>query len=229
MRRYLIAALLLASLGLATASPATAQGYTSSAGWSAGVFVNTALNDGAATGDGLVELKPDPTWMVGAHYDRWFGAGNVGVRVRGGFTKPVLPWVQGDRSIRVYMGDIGLMLRPIASGPDKSVLPFISGGVGLINWGLGDGPLTTYEPAGAVYAGQGGFDFVATASLGFDIMTPWQWGEGPVIVRVEGRDHIQFSSPFDPVNPEDPEFGMIHNAGVVIGFHTGIGLTHGGR
>ena len=63
----------------------------------------------------------------------------------------------------------------------------------------------------------------------FDIVTPWQWGEGPVSVRIEGRDHIQFSSPFDPANPEASEFGMIHNAGVVIGFHTGIGAMDGGR
>jgi hypothetical protein len=229
MRRYLIAALTLTSLGIASASPALAQGYNSSAGWNAGLFINTGLNDGAAAGEGLVELKPDATWIVSAHYDRWFGGGNVGIRARGGFSKPTLPWVQGDREIRVYMADIGLLLRPIVPEPGNSVLPFVGGGVGFINWGLGDGPLTTYDPAGATYGGEEGLNLVATASFGIDFVTPWRWGEGPLIVRLEGRDHIQFSSPFDPVNPEASEFGMIHNAGVVLGFHTGIGVLGGGR
>ena len=224
MRRFLIAALTVTSLWVASASTALAQGYSSSAGWSAGVLLNTGLNDGAAVGDGLVELKPDITWIASVHYDRWFGSGNVGVRARGGFSRPVLPWVQGDRNIKVYMGDIGLLLRPIVPDEGKNVLPFLGGGVGFIKWGLGDGPVTTFDPAGATYQGEEAFDLVATASLGIDIVTPWQWGEGPMIVRIEGRDHIQFSSPFDPANPEDPEFGMIHNAAVVIGFHTGIGL-----
>ncbi|MBT8395376.1 MAG: hypothetical protein HKO65_12190 [Gemmatimonadetes bacterium] len=228
MRRYLISAVTITCIWIASASPALAQGYDSSAGWNAGVLINTGLNDGAATGDSSVELKPDMTWLVSIHYDRWFGTGNVGFRARGGFSRPTLPWVQGDREIRVLMGDIGLMLRPIAPGPDKTVLPFVSGGVGFINWGLGDGPATTFDQAGANYPGEEKFNLVASASLGFDILTPWHWGEGPLIVRLEGRDHIQFSSPFDPANPDDAEFGLIHNAGVVIGFHTGIGVLGGG-
>jgi hypothetical protein len=50
-----------------------------------------------------------------------------------------------------------------------------------------------------------------------------------LVIRLEARDHIQFSSPFDPVAADDPEFGLIHNAGVVIGFHTGMGILGGGR
>ena len=115
-----------------------------------------------------------------------------------------------------------------APAPDKTALPFISGGVGLINWGLGDGPATTYESAGVVYDGSQAVDFVATAGLGVDIVSPWQWGEGSLMIRVEARDHIQFSSPFDPLDSEAGELGMIHNFGFVVGFHTGIGLLAGG-
>jgi hypothetical protein len=127
------------------------------------------------------------------------------------------------------MADMGVLLRPIVPEAGQRFLPFVGGGVGFINWGLGDGPITTYEAAGATYPGDEGFDLVATASFGFDIITPWNWGEGPMIVRIEGRDHIQFSSPFEPAGSDSSEFGTIHNAAVVIGFHTGIGLIGEGR
>jgi hypothetical protein len=228
MRRYLKTAFgLVTLLALSTVS-AHGQVYQSAAGWNAGVLLSTGLNDGADTGENFVELKPDPTWLVSLHYDRWFGSGNIGIRARGGFSMPTLPWEQGDREIRVYMGDIGVLLRPIVPQEGQSFLPFIGGGVGFINWGLGEGPATTYDPARATYPGDPGFDLVATASLGFDIVSPWRWGEGPLIVRIEGRDHIQFSSPFDPRDPEASEFGLIHNAAVVIGFHTGVGVLGGG-
>lgn len=227
MRRKLIIAIAAVAVGLFWSPSAGAQTYGSSAGWSGGVLLNTALNDGA--NPEAVELKPDPTWLVSAHYDQWFGRGNLGVRARGGFSMPKLTWVQGERELRVLMADVGILFRPIAQTPERSVLPFLSAGIGLINWGLGDGPPTTFSAAGATYAGEGGLDMVATAGLGVDIVTPWQWGEGPLVVRLEARDHIQFSSPFDPAFSDDPEFGMIHNAGLVLGFHTGMGILTEGR
>jgi hypothetical protein len=229
MRRYLIAALTLTTLGFVLASPALAQGYRTAVGWSAGMAVNTGLNGGATGSGEVLELKPDPTWVISAHYDHWLGSGNIGIRARAGFSRPILPWVQGDREIRVYTADLGLLLRPVAPGPGKSVLPFISGGVGLINWGLGDGPVTTFDAAAVTYGGEESFDLVAVAGVGIDIITPWQWGEGPLVIRLEGRDHMQLSSPFDPVNPEGGEFGRVHNASVVLGFHTGMGVLGGGR
>jgi len=228
MRRHLMAALTLTGFALTSASPALAQGYAASAGWGGGVFLNTSLNDGASGNGEVLDLKPDPTWMVSVHYDQWFGAGNVGIRLRGDFTKPTIPWVQGDRDIRVYMADASLLLRPVTPASGGSVLPFIAGGVGFINWGLGDGAPTTFDPAGVTYGGKESFDFVATAGVGIDFLTPWSWGEGPVLVRLEARDHIQFSSPFESTNPDDGDLGMIHNAGVVLGLHTGIGVPGGG-
>ena len=228
MRRYFIIAFSVTAFLAVSTMSVGAQAYESSAGWNAGVMFTTGLNDGAATGQGSVELKPDPTWLASVHYDRWLAGGNLGVRARGGFSMSTLPWTQGDREIRIYMADIGLLLRPIVPQNGQSLLPFIGGGVGFINWGLGDGPITTYEQAGATYPGEAGFDLVATASLGFDIVTPWHWGEGSMVLRIEGRDHIQFSSPFEPIDSDSSEFGLIHNAAVVIGFHTGIGVLGGG-
>ena len=127
MRRYLITALTLATLGLGWAPPISAQGYKTGVGWSGGVFLPTSLNDGAVGSD-LVSLKPDPTWIASGHYDQWLGAGNVGVRARAGFSRPVLPWVQGDRTIQMYMLDLGLLIRPVAQGPGKTILPFLAAG-----------------------------------------------------------------------------------------------------
>jgi hypothetical protein len=109
------------------------------------------------------------------------------------------------------------------------MLPFLTGGVGVIRWSLGSGAPTSFNSAGATYQGEEKFQLVAVGGLGFDFITPWHWGEGPVVVRLEGRDHIQFASPFDPINPEDSDFGMIHNIGIVLGFHTGMGWLEGGR
>lgn len=228
MRRFLTAVLMLTPVVLVQTAPASAQGYKASVGWSGGALFPTSLNNGAVGSGDLLELKPDPTWIMSIHYDRWVGGGNVGVRARGGFSMPTLPWVQGDREIRVYMADLGVLLRPVAPAEGKSVLPFVGGGVGFINWGLGDGPPTDFDPAAVTYDGQEGFDLVATAGVGIDIITPWHWGEGPLVIRLEGRDHIQFKSPFDPIDPADSEFGMIHNAAVVLGFHTGMGILGGG-
>jgi hypothetical protein len=228
MQRYLIAALLLTALSLTTAPPATAQSYRSAAGWGAGVFLPTSLNDGAV-GANLLDMKPDMTWTANIHYDRWLGGGNIGIRGRAGFSKPILPWVQGDREIAVNMVDLGVLLRPIAPGPGRSILPFLGVSGGFIRWRLGDGLPTTFDPAGVSYAGEEGFDLAAVPSLGIDIVTPWRWGDGPLVIRLEGTDYIQFSSPFDPANPQDAEFGMIHNAAVLIGFHTGMGVLQGGN
>lgn len=226
MRRYLITTLFVATLGLAWAPPVLAQGYKTAVGWSGGVFLPTSLNNGAVGGD-LVDLKPDLTWIMSGHYDHWLSGGNLGIRARLGLSKPVLPWVQGERDIRMYMVDVGLLLRPVAPAPGKTILPFLAAGVGVVNWGLGDGPSTTFNPAAAIYAGEQTFHPAVSGGIGFDFITPWQWGEGPLVIRVEGRDHIQFASPFDPVNSDDGDFGLIHNAAVVLGFHTGVGTPGG--
>jgi len=229
MRRYLITALSLLGLVAAAATPVMAQSYKSSVGWNAGVLYSTSLNDGATGGEGLVDLKPELTWMAGAHYDRWMGGGQLGYRLQLGFAKQEIEWIQGRRGIYVYRGDFGVMLRPAAPTPERTLLPFVTGGVGFVRWAMGNGAPTTFNSAGASYSGDERFQLTAIAGVGFDFITPWHWGEGPVIVRLEGRNHFQFSSPFDPVNPEDPDFGLINNISVVLGLHTGLGLLGGGN
>ena len=223
MRRNLLACLTLLGLMLSLASQAQAQAYKSSVGWIGGAVSTTSMNDGAAGSGSVVSIEPDLTWTAGAHYDHWFG-GNVGLRGQGGFSRQTLPWTQGDRFIHTYSGDLSLMLRPVGAAPGRTLLPYISGGVGFARWGLGSGEPTTFAAAGATYSGEETFHLLVPASLGFDYILPWKWGEGPMVIRLEGRDHIQLKSPFDPVDPAQGDFGMIHNYGLVLGLHTGLGI-----
>lgn len=230
MRRFITAASVVAVLTAAFVVPARAQDYRSSVGWNVGAIMTTSLNNGATGAEGSVDLKPDLTWALGAHWDRWIGgSGQVGFRVQGGLARHSLAWTQGDRTIQVFTADVGLLLRPVAPGPGRTVLPFIGAGGGLINWGLGDGPVTTFTPAGATYPGDEKPQLMAVVGLGIDLITPWQWGEGPLVVRLEGRNHLQFDSPFEPSNSDQGAFGMIHNAVVSVGLHTGMGALVGSR
>jgi hypothetical protein len=226
MRRHILAAVALAVLVWAT--PAASQDYKSSVGWSGGVLYTTSLNDGASGGESFVDLKPDLTWVVGAHYDYWIRNGRVGVQGHGGVGRQVLPWNQGDRSIYEYMGDLSLILRPVAPTSETMVLPFLSGGVGATYWELGDGPTTSFAPSGAKYSGDK-FKPAAVAGLGLDFVTPWIWGEGPVVVRLAVKDYIQLSSNFSPIEAEAGDFGIVHNGMVTLGFHTGMGLLSENR
>jgi hypothetical protein len=228
MRRLLLSALALVGVLAATVAPGTAQDYRSSVGWNAGVMLTTSLNEGVAGGGNVVDLKPDLTWSAGGHYDKWFGRGQVGGRVALGVARNILPWTQGDRSVYSYRADAGLMLRPTAPDPARTVIPFLSLGAGVMRWRLGNGPVTTFSSAGAKYPGDEGFQLAASGGLGIDFVTPWQWGEGPLIVRFEGRDFVQLSSPFKPIDPDASDFGIIHNVFVSLGLHTGIGHLGGG-
>lgn len=227
MRRNLIAGLALMSLTLLPPSRAQAQAYKSSVGWTAGVLSTTSMNDGAGGAGDVVSIEPNLAWTAGAHYDYWFG-GNVGIRGQGAFSRQEVPWTQGDRVIYAYSADASLLLRPLAPEPGRPVLPYLFGGVGGSLWKLGRGDPTTFGAAAATYGGKETVKLLLPVGIGIDFITPWNWGEGPLVIRIEGRDHIQLKSPFDPVDPDQGDFGMIHNFGVVLGFHTGVGLLGGG-
>lgn len=227
MRRMILSTLGLVGVLTATVSPGMAQDYRSSVGWDGGVMLTTSLNNGAG-GTNVVDLKPDLTWSAGAHYDKWFGGGQVGGSVSLGVARNVLQWTQGDRSVYSYRGDVSLMLRPASPDLARTVIPFLSLGVGFMRWRLGEGPVTSFTAAGAKYSGSEGFQLAGAGGVGIDFVTPWQWGEGPLIVRLQGRDYVQLSSPFQPLDPDASAFGMIHNVFISLGLHTGIGPIGGG-
>jgi hypothetical protein len=225
MRRILIAGLTLLGVLLLSGSQVQAQvAYKHSVGWAAGVVSTSSLNDGSG---GALSLEPDLTWTAGAYFDYWLG-GHVGLRGQGGVTRHTLPWTQGDREIYSYSVDLSFLLRPAGPVPGRSLLPFVSGGVGVARWGLGRGAPTTFGAAAATYDGSESYNLLVPVSVGVDYITPWNWGEGPMVIRIEGREHLQLMSPFDPVNPDQDDFGMVHNYGVLIGVHTGLGVLGGG-
>ena len=224
MRRILIAGLTLLGVLLLSASQVQAQAYKYSVGWTAGAVSTSSLNDGAGGG---LSMEPDLTWTAGAHVDYWVWD-HLGLRGQGGVTPHTLPWNQGDRKIYAYYADLAVMLRPAGQAPGRALLPYVSAGVGVARWGLGRGDPTTFGAAGVTYDGSESYNLLFPVSVGVDFITPWNWGEGPLVIRIEGREHLQLMSPFDPVNPDQDDFGMVHNYGVLIGFHTGLGILGGG-
>ena len=204
-----------------SALPLTAQSHKQAVGWNGGVLYTTSMNEGAAGED----LKPEQTFAMGMHYDRWIRAGYFGLRVHGAFAKQDVLWNQGPRDIWVYTADLALLIRPML----RTVSPFASLGVGTIFWDLGSGPVTAFPPAGVYYDGRDHFQPTAVAGIGLDWISPWRWGDGSLAVRLEGRDQIQFSSPFEPLDPEQGKLGLIHNIQVSLGVYTGLGVLNGAR
>jgi hypothetical protein len=204
-----------------TPSAGRAQDYQTSIGWHGGVMITTSLNGGPSD---AVDMKPDPTWFVGGHYDRWLRDGRVGARLSAGVTRHTLPWTQGDRTIFGYLGDASLLLRFMPPDPERRASPFVSGGIGFARWGLGEGSPTTYAPAEVTYPGEEKFILAGVVGLGIDIISPWKWGEGSLIFRLELRDYIHRWSPFDPLASDAPGFGRIHQGVISLGLHTGVGV-----
>lgn len=221
MNQLAAASLTLFALVGFLATPAHAQTYRGAAGWSVGALYSTSLNDGSS---GSVDLEPEIAPMVSFHVDHWWGSGRTGVRLQLGASQPELDWIQGARDIAVYTADVNLMVRLLTPSPENRVIPHLAIGAGGIWWLLGDGPTTTFADAGVVYDGQEGVEPTGVASLGLDFLMPWQWDENPILLRFEARDVVQFGSPFDPTSADDDDFGIVHNLGVTLGIHTGIGL-----
>jgi hypothetical protein len=134
-----------------------------------------------------------------------------------------MEWQQGPRTIAVYSSDLNLVLRLTSPSPGRSVTPYASLGVGWIWWILGNGPGTAFPAARAFYDGDDGFDLMGVGSFGLDFATPFQWGEGPLMIRLEARDGVQFESPFQPLDRNDGDFGMVHNIRIGLGMHAGFG------
>lgn len=221
MRRLSIAATGLLLLAFAGSAPVDAQEYRSGVGWFGGGFYSTSLNSGAASGSEAID--PGLTWTAGGHYDHWLGDGRVGLRLQGAWARHTVTWNQGDRRVSVVSGDVDLTIRLTSPEPGRTVTPYVLVGGGFVRWALGSGAPTTYPPAGVLYPGSEDFEPVAVGGFGLDFRTPLTWGKQPLVVRLEGRDHVQFRSPFEPIDSGTGDFGIIHNISFTLGLYTGIG------
>lgn len=221
MRFNLAIGLAVAVATAASATSVSGQEYRGSAGWYGGVLWVTSLNSGV--GSPSVDVEPGPSPTFGVHYDHWLGRGIVGLRVNGAWGQQNIDWSDGKRKVYVYSGDVDLLFRLIPPNPARPVSIFVAGGAGVMRYGLGYGPRSTFEDANARYFGSEGWKGTALAGLGFDFITPWTWGDGPIVVRIEGADVIQLRSPLKPASGH-ADFDVAHGARVTLGMHTGIGF-----
>lgn len=223
MRKLLVPALALTLVGVSPLA-VSGQDYRSSVGWTLGAHFTTSLNGGAAEGTAL-DLEPGVGAVGSLFVDHWFGAGIVGFRGQGTYAWNSISWVEGDRD--VYSWSLGglLLLRPFRPGPEpRAAYPYLGVGTGGMEYRLGEGPATAFDDAGALHAGEEEFGLVGIAALGVDVPLPWNWGEGPMLLRVEVSDHLRLDSPLEPTGPEPSEFDPVHVFGLSLGLHTGIGF-----
>jgi hypothetical protein len=203
-----------------------AQDYRYSAGYNAGAVYFTNLNPSAPTIEGQAarDITLETTWVMGLQFEQWFGSGRLGARIEGAVTESNLE-VPGrtPRDVGVWLADVSLLLRVLSADPENTVAPYIRGGVGLVGYGLGDGDVLNYLPAGAVYDGNDAARFSPIAGIGFDIMTGWRWDDEPIGFRIEATDHMALESPFRDFGTGE-RFGMIHNVRVTLGIFTGFGV-----
>ena len=150
--------------------------------------------------------------------DRWTPAMNGALTERGLEVPGRSP-----RDIGFWLVDASGLLRILSPEPGRRVAPFLSAGVGLTQYRLGDGNVLSYIEAGSVYDGNDAPRFTAAGGLGFDIFTGWSWDGEPIGVRIEGTDHVALESPLRELDTGD-RFGLVHNVRLTIGVFTGFGV-----
>lgn len=218
------AAVSLAALVLPAA--AAGQDHRYAAGYNAGGIYFTQLNPspGQVDGGSARDLTMDPGWVIGLQFEKWFGGGRLGARVNGAITERGLE-VPGrsPRDVGFWLADASVLLRILAPEAGRRVAPFLSAGVGAVQYRLGDGDVLNYVAAASVYDGNDAARFAVNGGLGFDIMTSLSWDGEPIGIRIEGTDHVALESPFRELATGD-RYGLVHNVRVTLGVFTGFGV-----
>ncbi len=221
-----------ALLLLALATAARAQDYGASIGWYVGAIHSTALNSGAAavTVNGAAQapeaIQPDLGWLAGAFYERWLGAGYVGYRFNGALSQSAVPWNGINRNVRMWLGDVDLVLRPVNPEGGHKVFPFLAAGAGGVIYDMGRGLPVSFDAANAMYSGRQNPRFAAAVSGGIDIVTPWSADFSPILVRLQVGDHMVLRSPFSPLIGGG-SFDPVHQLHAELSLHAGVGSLHG--
>jgi hypothetical protein len=212
------------SLGLLlAASPAAAQDYRYAASWNVGGAWFSPLNaGGAGAASAVTDIQLDPGWIAGVQFEEWFGSGRAGFRVNGALSQRPLKLPGESRDIGLWLADADLMLRLLPATPERYVNAFISGGAGVVKYGLGSGRFLAYEDADAVYGGGKSARLAVAGGFGIDVVTSLRWDDDPVGFRIEIVDHMVVKSPFTSISGGD--FDPVHNVRLVIGVFTGWGL-----
>jgi hypothetical protein len=200
--------------------PAAAQAYRYGAGWTVGGSDLTALNpDG-----GGISLDPDPSFLVGLHLERSYGAtGQFVLRYQGTYLAPQLDWSAGERTIDAVSLDVSGLLRILDPTEPRTVLPYLMAGAGGIWYDLGRGPNTSYPVANAYHDGGSRVLPLVAFGLGVDVPLGLTWDNSPVRLRVEGADQMTFGSPLRRVSDRE-RYGPVHHLRFTIGAYAAVQL-----
>ncbi len=225
-----------AAAGLATAAlvvglvanPGEAQTAKYGAGFVVGATHIGELNSGAlALGGGSpVELKPGTGFILGVHFDSWYGESRrIGIRWQGSYQQPEVDWANGQRDIDTLAADLSLLIRPVTPDRDEPVIPYLALGLGGIWYDLGRGPQTVFDPADAYYDGSSRVMPAGLVGLGVDILLPpsMQWHASPIRLRLEAADHITLNSPFKQLSQAE-RYGAVHHFRLTIGAYSAFSI-----
>lgn len=187
------------------ASPAAAQEYAGAAGYGGGIVQFGDFNAGGSGEDFAIESG----WVVDAFLEDWLAGGWLGARASGAFTRQSMASTSEDRNLNIWLVGADLMLRLLPMRPGTAVSPFVSGGVGLVHYALGDVAFDLV-PENARYPGHGDTRFAVVGGAGLDLlpgMTIWGTNTG---IRLEAVDNVTLKSPFEPMD-DSGDFDRIHN------------------
>lgn len=208
--------LTLIAIALIIAAPAEAQRHDGTVGYGGGMIWFGDFNGGSA-GE---SFALDPGWVATGHVEQWMGSKRLGARLSTAFTRRPMVTVDDTRQINTWLiaGDLLLRLLPARRG--GSVAPFISGGVGVVSYGLGRGEEVVLVPEDARYPGDDERRLSYNAGLGIDIIPGLRLFGTDMGFRLEATDQLVSESPFTSVGGTtlDP----IHNVRVSLSL---IGLV----
>lgn len=190
-------------------------------------------------------LRPNPGWIVGAQAEVWFAQGWVGARLNGAYTDRRLEFDRNGAAlddVNIWMGDADLLVRLARPRRDRRWAPFVSAGLGFINYNpAGSVGNILFPSASAFFPGDSETRFAGAFGIGTDILPAWaEHRRVPIGFRLELVDHIAFSSPLrevdwrftDNLNPppdsiwrgfEGDHFGAVHNVRFTAGIFAMLG------
>lgn len=198
-----------------------AQDYRGSVGWTLGAQWTSGLNAGVEDAEAI---EPGLGALGSLFYDHWWTQA-FGFRGEGTYAWNQVPWTTGDRDVYSWSVSGQLVLRLAgAPGEGRAAYPFLAAGVGGLQHRLGDGPAAVFDEGAAVYAGDEKLRLIGVGSVGVDVPLPWNWSEGPMLLRLQASDQMLFNSPLEPLSDDLDEFDPVHVFQLSVGLHTGVGV-----
>ncbi len=185
------------------AAPVAAQDYDGTIGYGGGGIMFTDFNAG---GPGE-SFGLGSGWVATAHIDHWVDRGRLGGRINAAFTRRPTDVLGDSRNIHTWIVGGDLLLRLLPSSPNRTVVPFIAGGAGMVSYGLGAGNPVNLD--NARYPGNSDRKLAVSAGIGFDIVPRFTIFGTPSGFRLEVIDHMALESPFEPIGGGD--FDPVHN------------------